>query len=237
LEFSFQLDPTASQDLFFNFVFASEEYNEFANSLFNDVFAFFLDGQNIAFIPGTTTPISINTINGGDPLGVNPQNPQFYNNNSIFDNGQFLNLFGYDGFTTVFTAQSLGVGPGTHTIKLAISDVFDDIYDSAVFLQMGSFSNVQVGTQPAPGDWRGIQFLENAHDRNVATAVEWETGNATISGTTPANGLGSPAATPDAPSTNVAGSPVVTTEPALGRFSRLPTRCGPVGSVTEIVNS
>jgi len=183
LEFSFQLDPTTSQDLFFNFVFASEEYNEFANSLFNDVFAFFLDGQNIAFIPGTTTPISINTINGGDPLGVNPQNPQFYNNNSIFDNGQFLNLFGYDGFTTVFTAQALGVGPGTHTIKLAISDVFDDIYDSAVFLQMGSFSNVQIGTQPAPGDWRGVQFLQNAHDRNVDTTIEWETGNATVSGT------------------------------------------------------
>jgi len=183
LEFSFQLDPTASQDLFFNFVFASEEYNEFANSPFNDVFAFFLDGQNIAFIPGTTTPISINTINGGNPLGVNPQNPQFYNNNSIADNGQFLNLFGYDGFTTVFTAQALAVGPGTHTIKLAISDVFDTDYDSAVFLQLGSFANVQVGTQPQPGDWRGVQFLPNAHDRNVDTTIEWETGNATISGT------------------------------------------------------
>ena len=83
LEFDFQLDPAASQDLYFNFVFASEEYNEFANSPCNDVFAFFIDGRNIAFIPGTTTPISINTINGGSPLGTNPQNPQFYNNNSL----------------------------------------------------------------------------------------------------------------------------------------------------------
>ena len=183
LEFDFQLDPAASQDLYFNFVFASEEYNEFANSLFNDVFAFFIDGRNIAFIPGTTTPISINTINGGNPLGTNPQNPQFYNNNSLVDNGQFLNLLGYDGFTEVFTAQRVGVGPGTHTIKLAISDVFDQDLDSAVFLQLGSFANIQVGTQPQAGDWRGVQLLQNTHDRNVDTAIEWETGNATISGT------------------------------------------------------
>ena len=183
LEFDFQLDPTASQDLYFNFVFASEEYNEFANSLFNDVFAFFIDDVNIAFIPGTTTPISINTVNGGFPLGTAPVNPQYYNNNGIFDNGQYLNLLGYDGFTEVFTAQALGIGPGTHHIKLAISDVADTAWDSAVFLQLGSFANVQLGTPPQPGDWRGVQYLENAHDRNVDTVSEWETGNATISGT------------------------------------------------------
>lgn len=145
LEFDF---ATTSGDLFFNFVFASEEYNEFANSLFNDVFAFYVDGQNIAFIPGTTTPISINTINGGNPIGTNPQNPQFYVNNGIFDGGLFLNQVGFDGFTTVFTAQAVGLSAGVHRIKLAISDTTDRSFDSGVFLQAGSFAQTRIGRKP-----------------------------------------------------------------------------------------
>src|SRR5262249_49510365 len=59
---SFQF-TTAGGNLFFNYVFASEEYNEFVGSGFNDAFAFLLDGQNIALIPSTTTPVTINNVN------------------------------------------------------------------------------------------------------------------------------------------------------------------------------
>ena len=55
-------------------------------------------------------------------LGTGATNPEFYVNNDIDDAGLFLQDLGYDGFTTVLTAESLGLGPGTHTIKLAISD-------------------------------------------------------------------------------------------------------------------
>lgn len=133
LEFDFE---SAGGDVFFNYVFASEEYPEFANSDFNDVFAFFLNGQNIALIPGTTTPVSINNVNGGNPLGTNAVNSQFYKDNS---GGNFD--IEYNGFTTVFTAQALGLTPGTNTIKLAIADVGDDELDSAVFIQGSSFSD------------------------------------------------------------------------------------------------
>ena len=184
LQFDFQLAPGASQDLFFNFVFASEEYNEFANTMFNDVFAFFVDGNNVALLPATTTPVSINTVNGGNPFGVGAVNPQYYNNNDPFDGGQYLTVFGYDGFTTPLTAEALGIGPGVHTIKLAISDVSDTAWDAAVFLQFGSFSNLRVGQiiPPAPGDWRGIRMEENTHDRNVDVATERETGNVMVTG-------------------------------------------------------
>ncbi len=52
----------------FQFCFASEEYNEYVGSQFNDVFAFIISGQgikgkNLAVIPGTNVPITINTIN------------------------------------------------------------------------------------------------------------------------------------------------------------------------------
>jgi hypothetical protein len=59
----------------FRYAFGSEEYMEFANSSFNDVFGFFISGpnpsggsytnQNIALIPGTATPVTINNVNGG----------------------------------------------------------------------------------------------------------------------------------------------------------------------------
>ena len=57
LEFDF---VPASGTLSFKYVFSSEEYPEFVNSPFNDVFAFFLNGKNIALIPNTSTPVSIN---------------------------------------------------------------------------------------------------------------------------------------------------------------------------------
>lgn len=143
LEFDFTSD---GGDLFFEYVFASEEYNEFTNSSFNDVFGFFLDGVNIALIPGTTTPVSINTVNGGNPFGTNASNPDLFNNNDLSDGGPFFNLE-YDGFTDVFTASAIGLAPGTHHIKLAIADVNDSIYDSGVFIKASSFSDT-----PPPDD-------------------------------------------------------------------------------------
>lgn len=144
LEFEFESE---GGDLFFNYLFASEEYNEYVNSPFNDVFGFFLDGVNIALIPGTTTPVAINTVNGGNPLGSNSSSSQFFNNNDLSDGGPFFNL-GYDGFTNVFTAKALGLSPGSHTIKLAIADAGDTILDSAVFIQANSFSDVEKTPEP-----------------------------------------------------------------------------------------
>jgi hypothetical protein len=144
LEFDF---TTEGGDLFFNYAFASEEYNEYTNSAFNDVFGFFLDGENIALIPGTTTPVAINNVNGGNPLGTDASNPELYNNNERSDGSPFN--IEYDGFTDVFTAQAPGIGAGEHTIKLAIADVGDSRLDSAVFIQGGTFSDQQTETVQA----------------------------------------------------------------------------------------
>ena len=145
LEFQFY---TEGGDVFFNYVFASEEYNEFVNTEFNDVFGFFLNGENIALIPGTTTPVAINTVNGGRDgkgEGDDASHPEFFNNNDK-DNVNVRELFDleYDGFTNVFTAQALGLASGSHTIKLAIADTKDDQRDSAVFIQAKSFSDGEI---------------------------------------------------------------------------------------------
>jgi hypothetical protein len=140
LEFDFESE---GGDLFFDFVFASEEYNEFVNTGFNDVFGFFLDGENIALIPGTDTPVAINTVNGGNPFGKDASNPDLYNNNDPDDPGPANFNIEYDGFTDVFKAKALKLSPGTHTIKLAVADVGDTAFDSAVFIAANSFSDVE----------------------------------------------------------------------------------------------
>lgn len=124
---------TTGGDLFFNYVFGSEEYNEWVGSVYNDVFGFFLNGtalaNNIALIPGTSTPVAINNVN-------NNVNSVSYNNN---DAGE--HPFEYDGFTTVFTASAFGLGAGEHTIVLAIADAGDHVLDSGVFIQANSFAD------------------------------------------------------------------------------------------------
>ena len=129
LEFDF--DATGG-NLSFTYVFGSEEYNEYVDFSFNDVFGFFLDGQNIALIPGTQTAVSINNVN-------NHQNSEFYRDNSLFDLGSPTPFNTQaDGFTVVLTAFAT-ITPGNHHIKLAIADAGDDRLDSWVFLAAESF--------------------------------------------------------------------------------------------------
>ncbi len=135
-------------DIFFNYVFASEEYNEYVNGNVNDSFAFFLDGSNIALIPGTNTPVSINTVNGGNPFGSNASNSQFFNNNDLQDGGPFFDIE-YDGFTDVFQASFIGLSAGAHSISLKIADAGDSVLDSTVFIEAGSFSDTPT-TIPEP---------------------------------------------------------------------------------------
>ncbi len=135
-------------DIFFNYVFASEEYNEYVNGSVNDSFAFFLDGSNIALIPGTNTPVSINTVNGGNPFGSNASNSQFFNNNDLQDGGPFFDIE-YDGFTDVFQASFIGLSVGAHSISLKIADAGDSVLDSTVFIEAGSFSDTPT-TIPEP---------------------------------------------------------------------------------------
>jgi len=144
LEFDF---VPAGDSLSFKFVFASDEYLEFVNSV-NDIFGFFLSGPgingtfsnnaiNIALIPNTTDPVTINTVN-------DVVNPAYY-----VDNGDgFTAPFNtdpqyvqYDGFTVVITASALVSCGETYHIKIAIGDASDTVWDSAVFLEGGSFSS------------------------------------------------------------------------------------------------
>lgn len=81
-----------------NYIFGSEEYNEYVNSGVNDAFAFFISGpgipgsQNIAVLPGNI-PVTIDNIN-------NSTNSGFYRNNIALNNPNVM-----DGYTVQLTAS------------------------------------------------------------------------------------------------------------------------------------
>jgi hypothetical protein len=127
----------------FEYVFGSEEYNDFVNSEFNDVFAFLVNGTNCATIPGTNPalPVSINNVNGGNPAApvpVDASNPQFYRNNSTEDPGPPTIDTELDGLTTVFTCEATVTPNVTNTLKLAVADTSDEALDTSVFIRSRS---------------------------------------------------------------------------------------------------
>ena len=124
-------------NLLIKYKFGSEEYLEYVGSI-NDAFGFFITGpnpaggnysnQNIALVPGTSLPVSIDNIND-------------VTNSSLFvDNGSGTSTVEYDGITTLLTASTNVVPCANYHVVLAIADAADGALDSGVFLQFGGFS-------------------------------------------------------------------------------------------------
>ncbi|GAB1405294.1 hypothetical protein MASR1M74_24740 [Lentimicrobium sp.] len=151
----------------FRYVFGSEEYPEYVNSI-NDVFGFFISGpnisgpysspagfpngaKNIAIVPNTlpSAPVSINNINNGSNNNGPCKNCQYYVNNGTGTTPTANPYIQYDGFTTVLTARADVVPCETYHIKLAIADASDDILDSGVFLEANSFSSIGLAANVA----------------------------------------------------------------------------------------
>ena len=157
LEFDF---VPSGDTLKFRYVFGSDEYLEYVGSI-NDVFGFFLSGpgingpyqnnaENIALIPGTTSPVSINSVN-------DVMNPLYYIDNGDGFTPPFntdVTVVQYDGITVVLEAVAIVQCGQTYHIKLAIGDASDDILDSGVFLEAGSFqsNSIQVNVTTVTGD-------------------------------------------------------------------------------------
>ena len=118
----------------FSYVFGSEEYNEYVNSQYNDVFAFFVNGVNYALIPGTNTPVSINNVNNGVTGNGPCENCQFF-----IDNTEGARNTQLDGLTTVLSFLAPVTAGQSNILRLSIADTADGRLDSAVFLGGGTF--------------------------------------------------------------------------------------------------
>jgi hypothetical protein len=153
-----------SNTVSFEYVFASNEYPNYTCSQYNDVFGFFISGpgingtysnnaENIALIPDpnnwgeyTSTPVAINTINSGvassgDSSPCNNIDSNWQDYSIYYVDNQPMETVNFPGFTVPLTAMSEVVANETYHIKLAVADVVDMGFNSAVFIQEGSLSS------------------------------------------------------------------------------------------------
>ena len=183
LEFDF-IPQSASFS--FNFLFASNEYGEWQCG-FSDVFAFLLTdldtgvSTNLAVIPGTTTPVSVRDIRDNQyNLSCNSINPELfgtYNVNNIDDST--LNMRGH---TEVLSAISNVIPNRPYRIKMVIGDYYDASFDSAVFIEAGSFET-PLDLGPDQSLCSGDELtIESGFDNTVDFIYEWKKDGVIISG-------------------------------------------------------
>ena len=143
----------------FKYVFASDEYESYVCSQFNDAFGFFISGpfdengnfvniggvtpyinENIAIIPGSNPelPVTINTVNSGNPSGsVQPcvlSNTHLH----ILQSSETCNRM--IGYTIALETKRVDVAPCyKYRIEMATCNVSDHALPSSVFLGANSF--------------------------------------------------------------------------------------------------
>jgi uncharacterized repeat protein (TIGR01451 family) len=120
----------------FEYVFGSEEYNEYVGSPYNDVFGFFVNGNNVALLPGAIIPVSINSVNCANNSAYYIDSDPIYSSPCYGGIPLDTQL---DGLTVILQVTTEVIPGVENHIKLAIADVDDGVLDSDVFIKAGSF--------------------------------------------------------------------------------------------------
>lgn len=180
LEFDF---VPSGDSVVFNYIFASEEYHEYSTSSFNDGFGFIISGPgfagtfqnggvNIALVPMTTLPVTMNNLNNGSS-NTGPCTNCAY----LVDNPPGSADLQFDAHTTVLQAAAQVQCGETYHIKLVIADAGDQAFDSAVFLEASSFSSNGVTVEIASAT--GSAAITEGCDSAIVTFIRPEDADTT----------------------------------------------------------
>jgi len=144
IEFDFE---AVADQISFRYIFASEEYQEGDGNTcrYSDLFGFLISEassapnyvySNIAVVPNTQppVPIKVTTVHSGIPNQCPPINSQYFGG----WNGPNAPI-NFNGQTDVLTAVANVIPNTTYHVKLVIADEANARYDSAVYLEAGSF--------------------------------------------------------------------------------------------------
>ena len=177
LEFDF---TSVASQISFRYLFASEEYQEGDSNTcqYSDLFGFLIrpvgaqDYTNIALVPNTQTPVKVTTVHPDIPGACNAINENYFGS----WNNANANI-NFNGQTAVLTATANVTPNQTYHVKLVIADEQNYRYDSAVFLEAGSFQiATDLGTDLLIADNTAICENEtntlNAFNSN-ATGYKW----------------------------------------------------------------
>ena len=152
--------PTGSV-MTMQFVFSSEEYPEFTNSLYQDFIGVWVNGNlvNLSIGDGDIDPSNVN----------NTSNQNLYNDNTSDAYNTEM-----DGFTVTMTlTMNVNVGV-TNSIRIGIADVLDSSYDSNLLIAADSVQTALVANDdeyhmPDPSQIKTIDVLGNDLTASGAT--------------------------------------------------------------------
>nr|WP_321225547.1 choice-of-anchor L domain-containing protein [uncultured Psychroserpens sp.] len=139
LEFDF---TSVASEISFRYLFASEEYQEGDSNTCNysDLFGFLIrptagnQYTNIALVPETDTPVKVTTVHPEIPGGCPAENEAYFES---FNSA--VSPINFNGQTKILTATAQVIPNETYHVKLVIADEQNFRFDSAVFLEAGSF--------------------------------------------------------------------------------------------------
>jgi gliding motility-associated-like protein len=168
----------------FNFLFASNEYQNKYPCEYSDGFAFLIKDislgssptyANLAIIPGTPIPISsfnihpaINYIDTYEIVTKCDQKNESYFNGF----NTYSSPINYAGQTIPMTAEAAVIPGNNYHIKLVVADSRSKNYNSAVFLEAGSFSSkINISASKSNPVCFGEGVILNAN--LVATSYQW----------------------------------------------------------------
>ncbi|MEL6811876.1 MAG: choice-of-anchor L domain-containing protein [Bacteroidota bacterium] len=181
-----------SNRISFDFLFASEEYNQNFECFFSDAFAFILtnvatgESTNLAVLPGTGIPVSVTNIHPeveetSEGSGC-PAKNEIY-----FDTYNFLPFrdpdespTDFNGQTVVLKALGEVVQGEAYTIKLVVADAGDTQVDTAVFIggntfnvgiELGNDLTIENGGAPCE-DSPGVEIGVTPDDSG-STSYQW----------------------------------------------------------------
>ncbi len=163
LSFKINVTDPAQKFVVVDLALGSDEYPEFSNSNYVDIAGFFVNGVNYAYFGNDKSA----------PLSVLDKNLGNFQNNA---NGQFA--IEYDGISSKLTIFA-PVIQGLNTIKLAVADTNDTIYDSALFA-----SNLRLSQTGASGLVKTIDGTDGKDNlkgtKNLAEYFSAGAGNDTV---------------------------------------------------------
>ncbi|MDT0557071.1 choice-of-anchor L domain-containing protein [Ichthyenterobacterium sp. W332] len=180
---SIQFDfVSVANQIQFNYILASEEYQQEFPCFYSDGFAFLIREAgtnnpftNIALVPGTTIPVNTNTVHEEIVEFCPAENPEYFDGYNVGDTN-------YNGRTVVLSATA-SIEPNVqYQIKLVIADQGDQNYDSAVFIEGNSFEAV-VDLGPDIETCASSVTLNGDIENDIAT-YEWFLNDTSIAGET-----------------------------------------------------
>lgn len=166
---SFWIKPTID-NFQFSYCFASDEYPNYVGSSFNDFFGFYFSGpfdsvgnyikgspayymQNLALVPGTQTPVMINTVNHGG--GYSSSGGSSYPEYHIVPSGSCSSSSGFNQWTVKLpTATTVVIADAYYKIDILICDISDHALHSGLYISkdMRRFDTINIDTAICDND-------------------------------------------------------------------------------------